>query len=316
MRRLLPLSLILFLVPFAGSAQFKWDFGGSIGASNYLGEIGGKELTRRDFVADLKFSQTHIAASAFARYKVHPNISLKAEFIYGRISGADRLSTNPGRVGRNLNFRNDIFELAFTGEFFFYEINDIGRAFRYRNDFRAYIYAGIGGMHHNPKGQLNGQGEWIALQPLGTEGQNNKPGMKPYSLWQVVVPTGAGFYFTINKEHRITYEIGWRTTFTDYLDDISTIYASDAELNNDPLAIAMANQSQQAFINDPTLPPGQLFSYAPGQKRGDPTHNDSYIFTTVGYSYVIRGKSKFGKSRYGKYFKGNKYKKRKIRAKF
>lgn len=302
----------LTLLHVAGFSQFKWEFGGSIGASNYLGEIGGKELTRRDFVADLKFSETHFAITGFVRYKVHPNISLKGEFTYGRLSGDDKLTTNLGRNSRNLNFRNDIFELAFTGEFFFYEINDIGRAFRYRNDFRAYVYAGIGGYHHNPKGQLNSSGPFIPLKPLGTEGQNNKPGMKPYSLWQVCIPTGVGFYFTISKQHRITYEIGWRTTFTDYLDDISTVYASPAELNNDPTAISMANQS--AFVLAPSDP--VLASYAPGQKRGDPTHNDSYIFTTVGYSYAIRGKSKFGKARYQHYFKGNKYKKRKIRAKF
>ena len=57
-------------------------------------------------------------------------------------------------------------------------------------------------------------------------------------------------------------------------------------------------------------------NYLTGQKRGDPTHNDSYMFTTVSYSYAIRGKSNFGKARYGSYFKGKKYKKRTIRAKF
>ena len=303
---------VFILIPFAGNSQFKMDFGGSLGVANYLGDIGGKELTRRDFVPDLKFSQTHLAASAFVRYKVHPSISLKAEFTYGRISGKDKLSTNIGRNRRNLNFRNNIFELAFTGEFFFYEINDVGRAFRYRNDFRAYVYAGIAGYHHNPKGQYAGSGAWIPLRPLGTEGQNNTPGEKPYNLWCLSIPTGVGFYFTINKEHRITYEIGWRTTFTDYLDDISTTYATNAELNNDQQAIDMANQTGLLIpSSDPVY-----YSFQPGQKRGDPTHNDSYIFTTVGYSYSIRGRSKFGKQRYQKYFKGNKYKKRKIRAKF
>jgi hypothetical protein len=67
--------LLFSALPVCGFSQYKWDFGGSLGASNYLGDIGGKEQTRRDFVADLKFSQTHFAADGFARYKVHPNIS-------------------------------------------------------------------------------------------------------------------------------------------------------------------------------------------------------------------------------------------------
>ena len=292
-------ALLFASLPFTAFSQYKWDFGGSLGASNYLGEIGGKEQTRRDFVADLKFSQTHFALDGFARYKVHPNISIKGGLAYGRISGSDKLSTNPGRNSRNLNFRNDLFELTVDGEFFFYEVNDIGRAYRYRNDFRAYIFAGIGGIYQNPKGQLNGEGSWTALRPLKTEGVT-------YSKFQFVIPSGVGFYFTISKQHRIGWELGWRKTFTDYLDDISTVYTVG------PNPPSYANQTGYVLSNtDP-----KYNSFMPGSKRGDPTHNDSYIFTMVSYSYSIRGKSKFSKSRYKSYFRKGKYKKRKIRAKF
>jgi hypothetical protein len=299
------LYLLAFsFLPLAAFSQYHWEIGGSLGASNYLGDIGGLEQTRRDFVADLKFSQTHFAGDIFGRYKAHPNISIKGAFAYGRISGYDNLSTNPGRVGRNLNFRNDLFELTFDGQFFFYEVNDIGRAYRYRNDFRAFVFAGVGGIFHNPKGQLNGQGEYYKLQPLTTEGVT-------YSRFQFVIPSGVGFYFTVSKQHRIGWELGWRKTFTDYLDDISTVYADPNTLPG-PLSVALANQTGYVLTpND-----GQFYSYVAGSKRGDPTHNDAYMFTMVNYSYVIKGKSKFSKSRYKSYFKRGKYKKRKIRAKF
>ena len=301
--------LLLFaLAPLAGSAQYKWDFGGSVGASNYLGDIGGKEQTRRDFVADLKFAQTRFVFDGFARYKVHPNISLKAAFAYGRIKGDDKLTTNTARHDRNLNFRNNLLELTVDGQFFFYEINDVGRAYRYRNDFRAYAFAGVGGIHHNPKGQLDSQGPWIPLQPLETENVH-------YGKWQFVIPSGVGFYFTISKIHRVGWELGWRKTFTDYLDDISTVYADPATLS--PQAAQMANQSSYV----PGITATELASYAPPSignqgKRGDPTHNDAYIFTQFSYSYSIKGKSKFAKARYKSYFRKGKYKKRKIRAKF
>lgn len=301
--------LLFMLIPAAAFSQYKWDFGGSLGASNYLGEMGGKEQTRRDFVADLKFSQTRFAMDGFARYKFHPNISAKVAFTYGRLKGADRLSTNPGRVGRNLNFRNDILELTVDGQFFFYEINDIGRAYRYRNDFRCYIFAGLGGMHHSPKGQLYGQGDWVKLQPLQTEGVH-------YSKWQFVIPSGVGLYFTVSKHHRIGWEFGWRKTFTDYIDDVSTVYADPTTLSSQQ-SIDFANQSQFIYNNPPsdvTVPKPQ--NYSPGSKRGDPTHNDSYMFSTFSYSYTIKGKSKFARARYKAYFRKGKYKKRKIRAKF
>jgi hypothetical protein len=305
------LYLLAFaLLPTLGFSQYHWEVGGSLGASNYLGDIGGLEQTRRDFVADLKFSQTHFAINGFGRYKVHPNISLGAFLTYGRISGKDKLSTNPGRVGRNLNFRNDLWELTVDGQFFFYEVNDIGRAYRYRNDFRAFVFAGVGGLFHNPKGQLNGEGDWIKLQPLTTEGVH-------YSRLQFVIPSGVGFYFTVSKQHRIGWELGWRKTFTDYLDDISTVYADPKTLPNQQ-SVDMANQSHFVLTNssEPSLqnygPPSNLTN----GKRGDPTHNDSYMFTMVSYSYVIKGKSKFSKARYKSYFRKGKYKKRKIRAKF
>ena len=41
---------------------------------------------------------------------------------------------------------------------------------------------------------------------------------------------GFGFFFTFKRQHRIGLEFGWRLTFTDYMDDISTEYVSDEQL--------------------------------------------------------------------------------------
>ncbi|HEY6160056.1 MAG TPA: DUF6089 family protein [Bacteroidia bacterium] len=278
-RKLLQLTLFL-TVPAFSFAQFHWDIGGGLGASNYLGDIGGMEQTRRDFVADLKFSQTHFAGDAFVRYKINHNISVKTEFTYARISGSDNLSTNPGREGRNLSFRNDLLELSAKGEFTFFTINDVGRGYRYRDDFKAYLFAGVGGFYSNPK--ANYEGQWIALQPLKTEGVS-------YSKFGLCLPAGGGVSYTINKQHRIGWELGWRTTFTDYLDDISTVYAETSGLS--PLAQKLANRNGELHYDPSTTDLPNPNNYTPGNKRGDPTHNDSYIISTINYSYVIKQKS-------------------------
>ncbi len=301
-------SVLLVLLMFFGTfsfAQFRWDAGGGIGMSNYLGEMGGKEQIRRDFVADLKIRQTRWVISGFGRYKVHPSISIKGALSYGRIEGADSLSTNPGRAGRNLHFRNDLLELAFTGEFYFYQITDLGQSYRFNKDLRAYAFVGLAGLYQNPKAQYNG--DWISLQPLRTEAQD-----KPYSRFQVSIPTGIGISYTYHRYHRISWDLGWRTTFTDYLDDVSTTYADPSDLPN-PTSIAMANQSLKAYMDDPSLPHPN--NYEPGNKRGDPTHNDSYIFSTISYSYVIKGN--WVKRRYPWIWSlYRKYHKRKDRKKF
>lgn len=319
MKKLVLLSALLFFASAAFS-QYKWDFGGSLGASNYLGEIGGKEKTRRDFIMDLKLSSTRSAIAGFARYKMHPDVLLKGSLGWYRISGADRFSTNPGRMGRNLSFRNDIIEMSVTGQYVFYDVADLGRTYRYSNDFKAYVFTGLGGAYHNPKAEYNGS--WVALQPLHTEGQGivtDAP--KPYSRFLVVVPAGAGFFFTIKKKYRIGWEFNWRTTFTDYLDDVSTVYASPGLLESDE-ARDLANRNDElVYTDNTTLPsPSNYYPHLENgvmkyPKRGDPKHNDSYLSTTINASVLLKGKSKFGKSKYKSFF-GKKYKGRTIRAKF
>lgn len=298
MRKFLLYSCLSAL-PFISSAQYKWDFGVKLGAANYLGDLGGGAGTRRDFVPDMKLVSTSFAGGAFARVKVHPSVSIQMGFDYGHIWGDDKLSSNPGRNHRNLNFKNNIYELNVIGQYYFYEVNDLGHTYRYRNDFRAYAGLGVAGFHHNPK-TLDGG---IPLQPLETEGVH-------YSLYQFSIPAQIGFYFTIDKRYRIGWDLTWRTTFTDYLDDVSGKYADPKTLPNQQ-SIDLANRTNGLAISQ-----ADKNNYLPGMKRGDPTHKDSYIFTTINASYVIRGKSSFYRSHYGSIFKGKKYKKRKFRAKF
>lgn len=284
-------------------SQYLWDFGGHLGASNYLGEMGGKADKRKDFIMDMKLSKTQFTLGAFARYKVNPLLRLKLGGNWVRIEGADNASTNPGRRGRNLSFRNDVYELQFTGQIYFYEVPDLGRTYRYRNDFQMYAFVGVAGFYHNPKTYYNGN--WVALRPLKTEG-------KAYSPVSFAIPVGLGLFFTIEKKHRIGWEFDWRTTFTDYLDDVSTIYADPNDLDSD-LARALANRRGE-LSDGPGIPVAS--TYYPGKKRGDPSHKDSYLTTSVYYSYVMRGRSSFYRSKYGSIFKRKSYKKRKIRAKF
>jgi hypothetical protein len=292
--------LLLLIIPVAGWSQYRIDYGINLGAANYLGEMGGKEKTRRNFIADIKLGQTRTATGGFLRYRLDPNLSLRTQFTWGRISGADSLSTNPGRAGRNLSFRNDIYELALLVEYNFYQSNDVARWGKKRIDFKSYVFAGAGGYMHNPKANYNG--EWVELRPLKTEG-------KDYGKFGVSIPVGAGLTYVIGRAYKVGIEMGWRTTFTDYLDDVSTVYIA----KSDPLEKALANrrlETNAPYAADPE-------NFTPGSKRGDPTHNDTYIFTTINASYALRGKNSFYKSKYN-YITGSKrkIKKRRVRAKF
>jgi len=307
MKKIVVLFLILLFTITLTHAQRRLDYGINIGVSNYLGDIGGKEKTRRDFVADMKLAKTRWNFGGFVRYKIKPKISLKLALDYLRLEGDDKLSTNPARNTRNLNFRNDMFDLELTGQFFFYEDNDLGNTYRYKNGFRAYAFAGVGGFYSNPKASYNGS--YVKLRQLQTEGVAYKP-------IGLAIPVGLGFYFTVEKKHRIGFEINYRTTFTDYLDDISGNYADPSKMT--PTAAALANRTGELGTVDPAF--AKNFGYdnttGVGNKRGDKTHKDAYMTMSVSYSYVLKGKSSFYRGRYGNFFGHKRGRVRKIRAKF
>ncbi|MBK6831581.1 MAG: hypothetical protein IPG92_12965 [Flavobacteriales bacterium] len=320
-RRSLHLALAALFVAFGLSraeAQYAWDVGIHVGGANCLGEMGGKDEPRRDFVWDMKLSQTRWAIGGFARRKINRLISVNTGLLYLRIQGADALTEDyRPRRGRNLNFRNDIIEWYLRPEFTIFQDNDLGGRGRYRLDFRLFGYAGIAVYYHNPKGQINREGEFYALQPLQTE-------LVDYSRIGLAVPVGVGFHFTKKRRHRFGFDMGWRTTFTDYLDDVSTVY-EDPSLMPDPvLGAQLADQSSFAYLDDPTLPAPQNYGWWPDTPglskkpkniRGDPTHNDSYLTLTFTYSYVLRGQSNFYRQRYS-WIRGTKRVGRKSRAKF
>lgn len=291
------LYILLSIICSTGFSQYyKYDVGVGLGASNYLGEMGGIDEPRQDFIWDLKPSETRWSVSAFVRDRFSPIFAGKLQFNYLRISGADSLSTYGPRRGRNLSFRNDMLELTATLEVYFLQINDIGGSKRYQSDFQFYAFGGIGGLYSNPKGELDGK--WYALQPLKTEGQT-----KPYSRLNFVIPMGVGFYYTLNSKYRLGMEIGWRKTFTDYLDDVSTTYAKPSELPS-KIAVELANKSDRAYAKDPEGLP-ERFNYVPGSIRGYPSHNDNYMTVNINFSYIFGYSTSFGRSQY-KFIKGHK----------
>jgi hypothetical protein len=208
-------------------------------------------------------------------------------------------------------------ELGGRAEVTIWYDNDVGNKGYYNPDFKVFLFAGLAGYSSNPKGQIfkDGDvqygGEWFALRDWRTEGQKSA-----YSKFGLAIPAGIGAYFTFNKKWRVQWDLSWRTVFTDYLDDVSTVYSTPN--SNDSKAYEFVNnQTYQALLdglvaenpqytaNDLSIenfqiaPPGATYA----SPRGDATHNDSYLTTQLTVTRVIRGRSSFSRSKYG-YMKG------------
>lgn len=313
-KRKLYILLFFTLVSLSASAQYKWDFGASIGAGNYVGEIGGYDTDARPSIADMRFVVTRPSFGIYGRKKLHKLLGIKLGLNWIRIAGVDSITVSPGRSGRNLSFRNDIWELALTPEFYFFQLPDFARIGRRgRVDFRAYAYAGAAVFLNNPKARYpysDPNAPWYALRNLRTEGQAT-----PYPLINASIPVGLGMDYTFNRRQRLALEVGFRRTFTDYLDDVSTNYADSSAIGSD-LGIKLANRRPEvgSVRAESVAVPQQ---YYPGEKRGNPVTKDYYLLANVNYSFVIKGKSSFYKSKYN-YLTGakRKFKRKRVRAKF
>jgi len=326
MRKHILIVIILFSLPIIGFGQYDLDYGLKLGASNYLGDIGGLDQSKRPFVLDMKMQETRWAVGAYARYRIRDPWSVEAQLSWIRISGADSLTTRyDPRRGRNLNFRNDIIQLNVMGEWTFFENPDLGNTYRYENAFSSYLCAGISVFYQDPsaynpyryswnsQGQIqNGGGPlWVNLHPLETEGVR-------YHIIQPGIPIGAGFNFTIKKTYRIGMSITWTKTFTDYLDDISTQYPAANTWQK--LGFSPQMQAEAAYFSNRTTAQSAsevgTDNYTPGSQRGDINNKDSFITTTVDVGYVIRGRSRFYQKHYSGLFSKNRFKVRRRRAKF
>ncbi len=286
-------------------AQYDKDYGFTVGAVSYLGDIGGKEDEARPWLLDLKLESTRWNLGVYGRKRLSGDLYGRFDLGYVRLEGADSLSQNPARVGRNLSFRNDIFGASIRGEYVFYSDFDVGNSGSYETNLSLYAGAGVGVFYHNPKAKY--QGKWHALQPLQLEGQE-------YKKIQASMPISLGLHYTIRKEYRVGFEVGYVFTFTDYLDDVSGSYIDTLGMSD--IQKALISRPVEDDING-SLPLQQNYEYP--SPRGDHTDDDGYFFATVTIGKVIKGKyknKKFNphKRRY-KYI-SSKRKKKRTKAKF
>jgi hypothetical protein len=233
-----------------------------------LGLFGGGSYYIGDLNTALHFNQTQLSFGALARYNFNSRWALKASFYRGRAKGDD----NSGAVINNngLDFSTITNDIAVVGEFNFWEYFTGSK----RNFFTPFIFGGIGFMTFNPQSQ-----DGIALQQLGTEGQNvGFDGRSPYSLWSITIPFGFGFKWSVSEKVGLAFEWGMRKTFTDYVDDVSTtFYISQTDFNPDLV---------EHRYSDPTG------SHGPYMQRGDERTMDWMNYTGITVTYKIELRSR------------------------
>lgn len=251
-------ALMLMGIGGGASAQTAqaWEFGFWGGFTNYFGDLNSKG----------SFEFIGPGTGIFMRYNMSTRFAYKVGANYGRVSFDDAASPFDFQVARNLSFESDIIEFTNHIEFNFFKYDKSKDDLR----FTPYLLAGVSVFYFNPKAEING--EKVTLRSLGTEGQELDGRYKRISI---AVPLGGGFKYSFTSFWTLSIEGGYRKTFTDYIDDVSTTFPGRDNVS-----------AETAPLSDRSGEVGDAFG-SKGKQRGDSLRNDDYLYVGVGLSYTL-----------------------------
>jgi hypothetical protein len=278
MKKLIFAAVILVFGYTASFAQFRnidqstvqeGEIGFSAGAAHYFGDLNPK----------LRVNRPKIALGVFFRKQFGNYVALRVNAHFAQLGYSDIYNSyNQFMHERNLSFNTNIWELSLQGDFNFFKFvpGDIDHA------FTPYLTLGIGTFYYNPYAYY--QGQKVYLRALGTEGQGSAayPNRKPYGDMAVCFPIGVGIKYNINPRMNLGFEIVYRFTTTDYIDDVSKTYAGPAAFPNLP----NGQPSLAGIMQDRSYVYGTPIGIA-GRQRGYSNQNDSYVFAEVMLSFTL-----------------------------
>lgn len=238
-KALLSILTALFLA-FTAFAQ-RVEVGMVAGGAGYIGDLNQNDM--------LKVSG--VTTGVFAKYNFTPFVGLGLHYNYGNIIGDDNNSKNIDFKNRGLNFDTDLNEISLIGEVNFLDaFSPISK-----RRFTPYIFAGLGRVYFKSSAKYHNYSS-NNLRKEKTEGQ-----LQPYGPYALTIPYGAGVKYKLTNYFTLSSQIGYRTAYTDYLDDVSGYYSSTKAPSN-PTGV------------------GEI-----GSQRGDLRKRDNYLFVSIGISY-------------------------------
>ena len=268
-------------------SQNKKELTGGLGATQFTGDLGGRNLIGKDFsMRDIDFPTTSISGFVGYRFRFHPYFATSSSLNFGMLRGDDSQTNEIIRNSRNLHFRSLYLELQQRIEVIVWaneKFNSRGAkkgSRKYRND-RVYLYTGLGLCYFNPKAKY--QDEWVALRPLKTEGQGLVGGADQTKPVTMTIPIGIGFRMAVSKVWSLGIEATYIKTFSDYIDDVHGVYFDPTKLYS----------PEAQYLSNPAS--NNTSWFAPGQQRGD-ANKDAYytlnIVATRNITYKYKGGSR------------------------
>ncbi|SMD07040.1 hypothetical protein SAMN04488101_11187 [Pedobacter nyackensis] len=255
-----------YIKPLVYLFTFFWGILGVHAQTLEIGLMGGGAGYMGDLNQNDPLKISGFSIGGYGKLNIDGYWSVGLHYTHGTIKANDAESVNSQFKDRNINFKTTLNEVNLQIDFNFLNYFAGGGT----KKFTPYIFTGIGGVFYSPKAVYNDKE--YNLRFYQTEGQTEA--CRSYAL---NVPYGIGFKLQLKNNLGLFSQVGYRTAFTDYLDDVSGKYPDPNVWEND------AYLADRKFLSDPSL---TQYGY-PGIQRGDFRKRDTYMFVGIGISYTF-----------------------------
>lgn len=233
------------------------------------------------------FSQglSHFNVGVEAR--LYSRIGARVQIAQYQLEGSDRNAADSSyNRQRNLSFKSKNYEWQVQGVYYFLKYR---KKYHKRHTYEPYVALGVGQTFYNPKADhLNnttGVTTTYTLRDINTENQN-------YKKSALIIPINLGVKAMLNEFLNLSLDVGYRYTFTKYLDDVSGTYQ---KFDDGSIQASLSNRKDEIdIINQEAYD-----ALVPGSQRGNGKY-DSYFLINLNIElYLPRDlfKSKNGKRR-------------------
>lgn len=226
------------------------ELGVSIGSGHYFGDMNRFRVNRPKPVTGF-----------FVRKQFGSYVALRANVHLAKLGYADKYNTTPFERQRNLSFNTNIAEFAIQGDFNFFKFIPGNRDYR----FTPYVTFGVGVFGFDPNAYIGIDNIRHDLNRRMLEGQET-----PYASTAISYPIGMGVKYNFYRNFNIGFEVGYRFTNTDYLDDVSKTFIGTDNFIPGTTDYILQDRSL-------TLPRLGIA----GQQRGFSEQNDQFIFAEL-----------------------------------
>ena len=285
MWRKIRLLLIIsgLVVAFNANAQFDdpktLEVGPHVGLSYYMGDIN----------PTLPFAMADLQYGGLVRFNYNNRWTFRCDYAYATVKADDEIIK--WRPERCLNFTSKIHDLSFVAEFNFWEYYT-GNP---KKNVSPYIFGGISVFYYTAFANVGDT--LVDLSDHMTEPIPADPKWyeKPFgkeSPIGISIPFGVGLKFALSRRMAGTVEWRMQKTFTDYLDDVATVYPAD-----DRHATVIL-EGVYYDLTDPTATPSGIpvdgnghptetpdGLYTEGQQRGNSAYNDWFGMARVSLTW-------------------------------